>query len=246
MVDLYSLVLYPLIYILPAYIANATPVVLGAGKPIDRGKKLWGKPIFGPNKTVRGLVAGLLAGIIVGWIESFYLPYMLFIGIAESIGTHFGDLLGSFIKRRLGVEAGKGVPFLDQYMFLIFALVFALPIGTYLPPYFSIPCPTFYYLNRTSWTCQPITLYLENCGQPFISNSPFNPMCGLNQSLCPSGYTFYTFNSGKSQCILGSVPPPASLNPGLYGIIFLFLITGLVHVLANRLAFMMKLKGVPW
>jgi CDP-diglyceride synthetase len=35
-------------FILPAYAANASPVVFGGGKPIDGGRKFFdGRPIFG-------------------------------------------------------------------------------------------------------------------------------------------------------------------------------------------------------
>ncbi len=54
------------IYIyLPAYIANATPVILGGGGSLDRGRN-WvdGKPVFGDHKTIRGTLSGLAAGFI--------------------------------------------------------------------------------------------------------------------------------------------------------------------------------------
>ena len=42
-------------YILPAYLANATPVLLGGGKPLDLGLKwLDGERLFGDHKTFRG------------------------------------------------------------------------------------------------------------------------------------------------------------------------------------------------
>jgi CDP-2,3-bis-(O-geranylgeranyl)-sn-glycerol synthase len=56
------------IYIyLPAYLANAAPVVLGGGGAIDGGRKwLDGKPLFGDHKTVRGTISGLAVGTLVG------------------------------------------------------------------------------------------------------------------------------------------------------------------------------------
>ncbi len=126
---LYSIFLYPILYILPAYVANGAPVLFGGGKPIDFGKRLLGKEIFGPHKTIRGLVAGLLSGFFIGFVESIFLPYMLLIGIMLSIGTHIGDLLGSFIKRRLGIKSGESLPLMDQYLFFVFAILCALPLG---------------------------------------------------------------------------------------------------------------------
>lgn len=135
MSDAYSILIYPFLYILPAYVANASPILFGGGRALDFGKKLKNHRIFGPNKTIRGLIAGILAGTLIGFGESVFfpvfLPFMLAVGVAESLGTHFGDLLGSFIKRRFNSEPGKNVAFLDQYLFVIFALAFAYPLGNF-------------------------------------------------------------------------------------------------------------------
>ncbi|MHA1894710.1 MAG: CDP-archaeol synthase [Candidatus Helarchaeota archaeon] len=52
-----------------------------------------------------------------------------------SIGAPLGDLLGSFIKRRLNYDRGQQLLILDQFDFIIIALLIALP--WYLIP---IPC----------------------------------------------------------------------------------------------------------
>lgn len=165
MVDFYSLVIYPIIYILPGYVANGAPVLFGGGRPIDNGRKLGRNRIFGDNKTWRGLIAGLLAGTLIGFGESFALPFMLAIGIAQAFGAHFGDLLGSFIKRRSGKSPGHRGGYMDQYLFVIFALLFAAPFGNL---------------------------------------------------------------------------------PDIYGIAFLLLITGALHLFTNTVAHKWKLKSVPW
>lgn len=134
---IYSVVLYPIIYILPAYVANGAPVIFGGGKPVDLGRKLGGRPVLGPHKTIRGLVAGLSAGFIVSMIEAVFFPYMLLIGVLLTIGTHFGDMLGSFIKRRLGHRSGAEFFLLDQYTFFVFAMLFAAPLGN-VPTLFGI------------------------------------------------------------------------------------------------------------
>ncbi len=163
---IYSVILYPIIYIFAAYAANGAPVIFGGrGGPLDRGKKLGGRRIFGDNKTVYGTIAGLICGVLVGVIEFPFLSFMLPIAIALSIGAIFGDLVGSFIKRRLNFPPGKSIPLLDQYGFFIFALIFALPLGH---------------------------------------------------------------------------------QPGPYGIIFLIILTGILHLLTNMGAHKLKLKKVPW
>ena len=99
-----------LLFILPAYFANASPVLLGGGVPIDLGKKFSdGRRIFGDGKTIRGFVGGVSAGIILSAIVSILFPLEIFggfklqffSGCLLSLGTLVGDLIGSFIKRRL-------------------------------------------------------------------------------------------------------------------------------------------------
>ena len=121
--------IYPIIYIWPAYVANGAPVIFGGGRPLDMGRKLLGRRIFGDHKTARGLVAGIVAGSLMGLIESAFLPYMLIVGVVLSFGAMSGDLLGSFIKRRIGIREGKRAILLDQYPFLVVALLLAFPIG---------------------------------------------------------------------------------------------------------------------
>ncbi len=128
---LYQIFLYPIIYIFPAYAANGAPILFGGGYPLDLKKKLFGKRIFGDHKTIRGTISSIIAGIIIGLIEYPFFHYMLFIAILLTIGANVGDLFGSFIKRRIGMKSGKSFPIMDQYGFLLFALIFALPFGNY-------------------------------------------------------------------------------------------------------------------
>jgi CDP-2,3-bis-(O-geranylgeranyl)-sn-glycerol synthase len=103
---------------LPAYIANATPVVLGGGTPLDGGRS-WidGEPLFGDHKTVRGTVSGLAVGILIGVLQLEPLR-----GALLSVGTISGDLFVSFIKRRLKLKSGAMFPVADQMGFIVFAV----------------------------------------------------------------------------------------------------------------------------
>ncbi len=140
---------YPVAYILPAYVANGAPVLFGKGsRPLDFNMKINGKRVFGDNKTIRGTALGIASGIVVGAIEyalfhAFHVlsavPFFTLLSIAVllSVGALAGDLVGSFIKRRMGAESGKSVPVLDQYGFFVVALLFASPIG-YLPSTYGL------------------------------------------------------------------------------------------------------------
>jgi CDP-2,3-bis-(O-geranylgeranyl)-sn-glycerol synthase len=130
--DVLHLIGSALWFILPAYVANAAPVVLGGGRPIDGGKKLAdGRRILGAGKTWRGLAAGLVAGTVIGLAQGLIdggLPHYLLLGLLLAVGALLGDLLGSFIKRRAGIARGGAAPGLDQLSFLLVALLVASPI----------------------------------------------------------------------------------------------------------------------
>jgi len=108
------------IYIyLPAYIANATPVILGGGGPLDDGRN-WvdGKPLFGDHKTIRGTLSGLAAGFIIGLLQRNPVR-----GALLSIGAIGGDLIVSFFKRRFDLKPGALLPIADQMGFIVFAVI---------------------------------------------------------------------------------------------------------------------------
>jgi CDP-2,3-bis-(O-geranylgeranyl)-sn-glycerol synthase len=127
--ELAQLVIEAVKFIFPAYCANAVPVLVGGGCPIDLGKNFVdGKPIFGKNKTFRGFFFGLTVGTIAGLAESLVFNYPPFFGLVLSLGALFGDLAGAFLKRRLGVAPGELLPIVDQVDFVVGALLFSLPL----------------------------------------------------------------------------------------------------------------------
>lgn len=134
-------ILQILLFILPAYVANSTPVIFGGGLPVDFKMKFrGGGRILGDGKTWRGLLAGICFGSLTGLLEaqlcySAVIPPSLCmnfiaLGFALSTGTMLGDLAGSFIKRRMGIKRGHPSIILDQLSFLLFAMLLSLP---YMP-----------------------------------------------------------------------------------------------------------------
>jgi CDP-2,3-bis-(O-geranylgeranyl)-sn-glycerol synthase len=108
------------IYIyLPAYIANATPVILNGGGALDRGRN-WvdGKPLLGDHKTVWGTLSGLAAGFLVGLAQR-----NLVRGVLLAVGAIGGDLIVSFFKRRFDLKPGALLPIADQMGFIVFAVI---------------------------------------------------------------------------------------------------------------------------
>ncbi|KXH70231.1 MAG: hypothetical protein AM326_12380 [Candidatus Thorarchaeota archaeon SMTZ-45] len=142
---------------LSAWIANATPVLGGGGRPIDGGRNFRdGHRILGNGKTVRGFIVGMVFGTLTGLGQFLATPYLrpilsMFVTITPemdyvlsisipvaflmSLGALIGDLIGSFIKRRVNVKSGDSSPFLDQMGFIIMALIFAVPL--------MMPSPVF-------------------------------------------------------------------------------------------------------
>jgi CDP-2,3-bis-(O-geranylgeranyl)-sn-glycerol synthase len=127
--DIATLVIEALIFIFPAYCANAVPVITGGGKPMDYGKSfLDGKRVFGKNKTYRGFFFGLAVGITVGLGECFLFDYPLLFSVLSPLGALLGDLAAAFLKRRLGIAPGGLFPVVDQVDFVVGALLFSLPL----------------------------------------------------------------------------------------------------------------------
>jgi CDP-2,3-bis-(O-geranylgeranyl)-sn-glycerol synthase len=134
-------------FIFPAYCANAAPVIFGGGQPMDFGKRFFdGKPLLGPHKTVRGFLAGLIIGTLVGLAQTLIFEHVLFqydsqfrytqvLGFVLSVGALTGDLIESFIKRRLNIVPGSSLPIADQIDFILGALLFSIPVS---PPSLSV------------------------------------------------------------------------------------------------------------
>jgi len=96
-------------------LANGLPALLGllmgAAKALDADRTLAdGRPLLGPSKTWRGLVAALVGTTLGGLALGLHWT----LGLGVAVGAMVGDLAASFIKRRLGYPASASVPLLDQ------------------------------------------------------------------------------------------------------------------------------------
>ena len=111
--------------------ANSTPVLLGGGAPIDRGRKFVdGRPILGTNKTMKGFAYGLLLGSTAAFAEAaMFANYeLVLVGIVASLGALLGDFFGAFVKRRLDIPPGNPLPVVDQLDFILGALLLTSPL----------------------------------------------------------------------------------------------------------------------
>lgn len=98
-------------------VANGAPVLarrlMGRvlDMPVDHGYRLVdGQPLFGPSKTWRGLVLAVVLTAVAADSLGFDYRHGIWFG-ALAMG---GDLLSSFIKRRLGYAPSSRALGLDQ------------------------------------------------------------------------------------------------------------------------------------
>jgi CDP-archaeol synthase len=106
-----------LVVLLLAGAANTAPLIaaklLGArlAWPVDGGVRLRdGRPLFGASKTLRGI----LCGIALPALLAPPLGQPVTVGLAIGAAAMAGDLLSSFVKRRMGRVPSSQAMGLDQ------------------------------------------------------------------------------------------------------------------------------------
>ncbi len=106
--------------------ANTMPIVAfhifkdRFSAPIDLGRNfIDGRPIFGPHKTWRGLVASVLGT----WLAALILHVDFAHGVLLALWSMVGDMIASFIKRRLGLKSGARCTGIDQAIESLLPLV---------------------------------------------------------------------------------------------------------------------------
>ncbi|MBM3282400.1 MAG: CDP-2,3-bis-(O-geranylgeranyl)-sn-glycerol synthase [Candidatus Diapherotrites archaeon] len=124
---------------LPLYVANSSAMVFGGKTPID-GNRNWsdGRPIFGKGKTWKGTGMGVLIGTFVGLLLWYFFPvytqlvsseYVAYVFLL-STGGLVGDIVGSFIKRRMNMPRGHPAQILDQLDFVVGGVLFSVAFST--------------------------------------------------------------------------------------------------------------------
>jgi CDP-archaeol synthase len=115
-------------------------------KPIDAGKTVFGRRLFGDNKTWRG-VATALAGCIAsvaaqkymigphaGWLAVARYDELnpLLFGAAFGMGAMGGELPNSFVKRQLGVRPGEATSGILAVLFYIWDQIDLLAVWPFI------------------------------------------------------------------------------------------------------------------
>ncbi len=142
----------------PGYVANMAPIwfqrVPILNIPVDFGKTLRGKPLFGSHKTYRGFFFGVACALaftvlqrelfgLSEWVRNISLvnyqtTSIVLLGFLLGFGALIGDLIKSFFKRRIGVASGKSWFPYDQLDYVIGMIVFLLPLYQPDPVHFIV------------------------------------------------------------------------------------------------------------
>ena len=98
-------------------IANGAPIIAQKAfrnrfnQPLDHGIRfIDGRPLLGASKTYRGV----LASVVITSIAAAILHIPIIIGVGFALLAMFGDMLSSFIKRRLGIDTSEMALGIDQ------------------------------------------------------------------------------------------------------------------------------------
>ncbi len=99
------------------FVANGAPLIAKKifggfrAHPVDAGAILRdGQRLFGPSKTIRGIIISAAAtAVCAAWIGMEWS-----VGVLISAAAMAGDLLSSFIKRRMKLASGSMALGLDQ------------------------------------------------------------------------------------------------------------------------------------
>ncbi len=129
---IYLSALETIVIIVSMMITNGSAVLVGQGYPIDLGRKfIDGKRILGDGKSFEGALIALLYGsaILILLSNIFSVTHVIPIGIIALLGALLGDIVASFVKRRLGLERGSPLPIVDQLDFYIGGILLLLAIG---------------------------------------------------------------------------------------------------------------------
>jgi CDP-diglyceride synthetase len=132
-----DLIVGAFVYYFPAYFVNGGMLfvysMFEGGIPVS---VRW----FGPRRAFDGLYFAIFCGGSVGFLVSnFYL------GVFLGIGSWFGALGSSFLKRRLGIKPGGSAPVLDQLDFIMGATLFGFFVeATKIEYFLIIVCATLF------------------------------------------------------------------------------------------------------
>jgi CDP-archaeol synthase len=128
-------------------LANGSPVIAkrifgdNYAAPIDGNARFVDRqPLVGPSKTIRGIVISLL----VTAFGAMLLGLQFWLGLLVASTAMAGDLLSSFLKRRLGLASSSKVTGLDQIPESLFPLLACQPQLSLTAIDIAVGCAVFF------------------------------------------------------------------------------------------------------
>lgn len=221
--DWVATLIFSLLFMLPGYMANAGMFAVGrkATRTIDGGRK-WrdGRPIFGAGKTWRGLLLGPLAIGVPISLAVYSIFFFAFAPLADS----------------MNILVGAGI-------YKIFTSV------DMMWPYFW-GCTSSYSILTVGIPITILRTILIAYGAAFgdLTAAFFKRRRNIGR-----GQPFWIVDQLDFQVggvLLGAIP--SFIWPGIVPlqfwpvVVFLFVITGSIHIIANTVAYKAGLKAVPW
>ena len=214
--DWIAILVFSLLFIFPAYVSNAGMVLVGGGKPIDKGKYFRdGKRIFGDHKTWNGLIKGPL-----------YVGIPISIGIAL-IFLIFWPLIADF--QRGSAKEDLYVIYEDISYYQYYFIGGTFPIGFISLIVRIILCAYGAAIGDLIGSFLKRRFNLESgAPAPLIDQLDF-AVFALFLTSIPAIFwpEYYWF-------------------PDINIIIFLMILTPSVSIIANTIAYLLGLKEVPW
>ena len=222
-------VLHGLLFFLPAYVANMSPVFVAKlvpkwSAPIDGGRNAKdGKRVLGPGKTWRGLVGGTVFGaltaVVVAWLVPPFSAAGFWDGWDYSLGGYPGGPIGSD-GERCPTDIACSEPDVAGASWWAVALFgailgFAALVGDAVKSYFK---------RRTG----------RDRGKPWV---PFDQLDFVVFGLAAMALASPLLADGwVREALLGDWVVLATL----------VVLTPLLHFLVNVIGYVLKLKDVPW
>jgi len=213
--DWVSLLIFSLLFIVPAYISNASMVFTGGGKPIDGGRNFRdGRRILGDHKTWNGLKGPLYIGIPISFLI-FLLFNILWLPI-----------------RDIALEASTQGQYVLYDNIRIFEYYF---IGGKFPINFIVLIVRIILASYGAVIGDLIGSFLKRRFD-IKSGAPFWIVDQLDFALFALLFV----------SIPGFLLPNIFLQPDIFIIIFVIILTPAVSIIANIIAYITGLKDVPW
>lgn len=137
------------VFYLPAFIANLAVFLvyarLGTPFPLDLDKKLWKNRLIGDGRSTSGYMVMFVVSIAVVVLQGRNAIEGLYFGL----GTNFGCILNSFIKRRLNIKRGGNFHIIDEIDYILGASLFYITFRPLNPWIILSGCLWALFLNKS-------------------------------------------------------------------------------------------------